>query len=161
MRLALLGLAVFGLAPAPVAAETVHACVKVNSGNVRIVSADHPCNPSEAPLSWGGSASLACPADTTLSIGVCLENAARTPAPQRDAALDCADEGRRLPTTGELLAFRELPGITLTGNGEWADDVIDYSAGVFSYLIVSDTAIGFEGAAFPTAYRCVAGAVVE
>jgi hypothetical protein len=165
LRFALVGLVALGLAPSPVAAETgndvIHACVKRKSGKLRIVGANDTCNPSEMPLTWSPSASPACPAGTTLSIGACLENASRPPATQSSAANDCADEGRRLPSTGELLAFRALPGITLEANGEWADDVIDFTAGVFTYLVVSDVATGFDGAAFPNAYRCVAGAVVE
>ncbi len=107
----------------------------------------------------GSAYTLSCPAGTTLFIGVCIENAARDAATQPDATDVCADEGRRLPSGGELQAFREAPGITLA-SGEWTDDVADITRfSVFAIFVVTETGNGVAEAFDDLAYRCVAGPV--
>lgn len=146
-------------APSFAQADTIHACVKLNSGNIRIVGTNDTCSPSEAPLVWSQGTALRCPTGTTLFIGVCIENAPRAPLTQDLATRDCADEGRRLPSPSELQAFRELPGINV--GAEWTDDVAGMTGAIFTYVVVSDVATGFDLGTFPNAYRCVAGPLVE
>lgn len=96
-----------------------------------------------------------CPAGTTLFVSSCIENTARPAAEWLVAAQTCAAEMRRLPSTGELLGFRELPGITL--GAEWTDDVADITNG-FQIYIATDVGIGtIEDPVSPLQYRCVAG----
>jgi len=121
-----------------------------------------PTGPQGPAGPAGPPAQLTCPADTTLFTGVCIENTARTPADHSTATRTCAAVGRRLPSGGELQGFRDIPGITLTTNGEWTDDLGDITAKPsFVYLAVTDNGNGVLEANVPTAYRCVAGPVTE
>jgi hypothetical protein len=96
-----------------------------------------------------------CPAGTTLFVSSCIENTARPAAPWLVAAQVCAAERRRLPAPGELLGFRDLPGITL--GAEWTDDVADITNGLQIY-IATDVGTGtIEDPLSPLQYRCVAG----
>ncbi|MDH3248098.1 MAG: S-layer homology domain-containing protein [Acidimicrobiia bacterium] len=96
-----------------------------------------------------------CPPGTTLFVSACIENTARPAAEWIAAAQVCAAEGRRLPATGELLGFRELPGVTL--GAEWTDDVADSTNGFVIY-IATDVGTGtIEDPFSPLQYRCVAG----
>jgi hypothetical protein len=59
---------------------------------------------------------LTCPAGTPLFLGVCIEETSRPATDWGPAVTTCADLGRRLPSIGELWAFRLQPGITLAGS---------------------------------------------
>jgi hypothetical protein len=110
----------------------------------------------------GAEAKLSCPSGTTLFVGVCIENSARAPAINSSAADDCADEGRRLPSGGELESFRKVPGITLATSGEWTDDVADITQySDFAMFAVTQTGNGVQRYFTATAYRCVAGPTIE
>ena len=65
---------------------------------------------------------LKCPGGTRYYEGACIETAARgggAAAGFGNARQDCLEDGRRLPTLGELENFRLEPGITLSSAGEW------------------------------------------
>lgn len=139
---------------------TISGCYDKVSGKLRLVDADagQQCKSGESPVSWQQSARLACPTGTSLSTGVCIENAARSAATHPDAEDDCADEGRRLPSPGELRTWAERPDVTLAG-GEWTDDLGDTTqSSVFVYFVVADPGNGVAEAFDDYAYRCVAGA---
>jgi hypothetical protein len=104
--LALLGSAPRSDASIPGADGQIHACYQVNNGQVRVIDTDagQSCRPSELAIQWRVAATLGCPVGTVLVINVCVETAARAAAPHFDAAPDCADEGKRLPSPGELKA---------------------------------------------------------
>ncbi len=80
-----------------------------------------PCTPAQIQVHLGGQ--LVCPDGTTPFVGVCIENTARTADDHHNATEDCAADGRRLPSGGELQGFQKLPGITLAAGGEWTDDL--------------------------------------
>jgi hypothetical protein len=121
-----------------------------------------PAGPTGPAGASGAEAKLGCPSGTTLFIGVCIENSARAAATQGSATSDCADEGRRLPTGGELQSFRKVSGITIATGGEWTDDLADITAySDFAYFAVSQTGNGVQRAFSPIGYRCVAGPTIE
>ena len=96
-----------------------------------------------------------CPAGTTLFVSACIETTARPSAEWLVAAQTCALEQRRLPSTGELLGYRDLPGVTLVA--EWTDDVADITNGL-QIWVATDAGTGtIEDPLSPLPYRCVAG----
>lgn len=103
---------------------------------------------------------LSCPAGTTLYLNLCFELETRAVDHQVNATNDCADEGRRLPSEGEMRSFRELDG---TGGVsierfEWTDELGDTDAeSVFLYAIVGTGGSGVDQAFDDHPYRCVAG----
>jgi hypothetical protein len=90
---------------------------------------------------------------------VCIENSERAAKTHSDAESDCVDEGRRLPTGGEISSFRRVSGITLT-SGNWTDDLADITA-AFTYFVVTQTGNGAVRASDSRVYRCVAGPTIE
>ncbi len=105
----------------------------------------------------GSAAVLGCPAGTTRFVSVCIEKSSRGPATRGAAETDCADEQRRLPSVGELSAFRRLPGVAL-GTGEWTDEIADANARpTLVYLVVRQSGFAVIEANLPVRYRCVAG----
>ena len=102
---------------------------------------------------------LKCPGGTRYHEGACIETAMRTlPATHVNARSDCQDEGRRLPTLGELENFRLEPGITLSGQEEWTSHIYRNGA---SYLVMTIDEAGNEldyGTNDLIPYRCVARA---
>jgi hypothetical protein len=106
----------------------------------------------------GAAAALTCPTGTTRFVSVCIENTPRGPKRHSAAGRDCADERRRLPSSAELAAFREQPGVTI--GTEWSSDLGDVTyKSSFVYLAFTQTGNGVEEAFKPFAYRCVAGLV--
>jgi hypothetical protein len=104
---------------------------------------------------------LTCPSGTTLFIGVCIENTARAAATQPSASDNCAAVGRRLPSGGEIEAFKKQSGITIASTGEWTDDVADITKySDFAIFAVSQTGNGVQRAFTPISYRCVAGPTI-
>jgi hypothetical protein len=85
-----------------------------------------------------------------------METTERGPARHSAAEDDCSDDGRRLPSGGELRTFADADGITLT-SGHWTDDVADTTT-AFRYFAVSDGGNGTHEASDELLYRCVAGA---
>ncbi len=115
-----------------------------------------PCSHGQIQVHIGGP--VTCPDGTTPFVGVCIENTARTPATQPGATRNCAADGRRLPSGGELQGFRELPGISLAEGGEWTDDLGDVTLyPSFAYFAVTQEGNGVASAFDDLAYRCVAG----
>jgi hypothetical protein len=101
---------------------------------------------------------LSCPAGTSLFLGVCLEDRPRGADEHANATRDCADEARRLPSEGEMRAYRAQPGITIAPF-EWTDELSDTDvASGFLYAIVgSEGSAVDEGFGNDYPYRCVAG----
>jgi hypothetical protein len=128
-------------ASVPGADGLIHGCYQANTGQLRVVDADTGtgCRVAEVAGAWPATAlALACPAGTRSFVGVCIETTARPPDLISNAKSDCADEGKRLPSPGELLGFRELDGITLSADGEWTDDLGDTDPH-FRYVSMTDT----------------------
>ncbi len=104
---------------------------------------------------------LNCPAGTTYVAAACVETAVRQGFAQwHNAAADCRDEGRRLPSIDHLQAYRAEGGAISnpewTGSGPHSD--IPDSGPVQSYAIAISSA-GVQTSGNITSsifYRCVA-----
>jgi hypothetical protein len=139
----------------------ISGCYEPLNGKLRLIDSEagQTCKRNEQPVSWAQSARLVCPAGTTLSTGVCIEDAARAAADHGDAGDACAAVGRRLPSAGELTTFAQRPGVQLAAGGEWTDDLGDITyASTFAYFVIADPGNGVKTAFDDTAFRCVAGA---
>ena len=107
-------------------------------------------------------AAAACPAGTRQIVGVCIETTPRASTGYGLALLDCAGEGRRLPTQGELTAY---DSIVYTGNQttqrEWVEPSwIDSGTEYANYVVaLANGAMGFGSSDINTnyEYRCVTG----
>jgi hypothetical protein len=109
-----------------------------------------------------------CPEGTFPVSNVCIETAARGPAPYGTAAVICegtdrnAGPGRRLPSHDELMTAIGEPGISLAAGGELTRNVYPAASdpGRLDVLYVTtDTggaAIAPDTAAGAKAFRCVA-----
>lgn len=142
---------------------TISGCYDKVSGKLRLIDSQdgQQCTKNESAISWQQSARLACPGGTTLAMGVCIENTSRAAASHGSAEEDCADEGRRLPSPGELNTWAATPGVTLASGGEWTDDLGDIAtSSTFKYFVIGDPGNGVAEAFDSVAYRCVAGAGV-
>lgn len=106
----------------------------------------------------GDPAALTCPTGTTRFVSVCIENTSRPAATWGDASDDCADEQRRLPSSGEISAFRRQPGITIASGSEWSADLGDITyASTFAMWAFSQNGNGVRTYFVAGPYRCVAG----
>lgn len=95
---------------------------------------------------------VACPAGTLRAAGVCVEQAARSPANFSLAVDTCGVAKRRLPTPDELAIFAKDPQITLA-SPELTSNLIDTE----TVLLVSEAG-SRSSASTSTAkpFRCVA-----
>lgn len=104
---------------------------------------------------------MSCPAGTVLYLGLCFELQARSADHQINATDDCADEGRRLPSEGEMRSFRRLHGtggVTIE-RFEWTDELSDTDVeSVFLYAVVGTAGSAVDRAFDDHPYRCVTGA---
>jgi len=142
----------------------VHACY-VPGGQLRIIDADAgiSCRPGETNLEWPAVAPTAptCPAGTTPLLGVCFETATRAGALWATAAHDCADEGRRLGTHTEVLAFHYSRQAQLVNVQEWTDHLFSSTDILFvltlpgSLRLPPSTVFSSGSGANPLPYRCV------
>lgn len=100
---------------------------------------------------------LKCPTRTAYFEGACIERAGRAAATAVEADLDCAGEGRRIPTVAELEGFRKEPGITLALSYEWTS-AYHLSGGSGVRGIVNENETAYVGDESSHTYRCVARA---
>jgi hypothetical protein len=111
---------------------------------------------------------LRCPDGTFPVSDVCVETAARGPAPYGTAAVICegtdrnAGPGRRLPSHDELMTAIGEPGIALTPGGELTRNVYPSTSDPgrvdVLYLTTDTGGVGItpDTAAGAKAFRCVA-----
>jgi hypothetical protein len=118
---------------------------------------------SQAVQTAGGTGSGACPANTTLAGGGCIETAPRAAATYASAAATCGSAGRRLVAPDVLLNARTIGGIDL-GAGEMSADVtVDAVALVTNtitrgYTTVSEAGtVGSAALGAATPFRCITG----
>jgi hypothetical protein len=78
------------------------------------------------PIDTARSLGFDCPDRTRYSAGVCLELAGRPAESQLEAEYQCFQERRRLPSVGELQAFRFEPGVSMATAGEWTGEFFAY-----------------------------------
>ena len=112
----------------------------------------------------GGGGAGACPAETTLAGGGCIENAPRAAATYANASAACGQAGRRLAPPDVLLHARTIEAINL-GTGEMSADITADAVGALGlggvtqgYATVSDAGAVETYALTATApYRCITG----
>jgi hypothetical protein len=135
----------------------INACYMTTNGQLRVIAAGDECRANEVAIALALAGSDACPQGTTRFINVCIETQSRAPRSHTDATRACASEDRRLPSSGELKAFREQIGIVIPTGGEWTDDLGDVTyASSFVYHVVGQNGNGVAVASSAVAYRCVA-----
>jgi hypothetical protein len=97
---------------------------------------------------------LDCPAGTVPSVGLCIESGLRAPADFSDAEAICGRANRRLPTLGELLAYRAdggtLANPELTGSGIPALQIVLYANGATTVQELGTTVRSFRCVGLPT-----------
>ncbi|HSS31929.1 MAG TPA: hypothetical protein VLL27_01460 [Solirubrobacterales bacterium] len=119
--------------------------------------ADHAATAGDAETLNGKSAeelTLSCPDETELYGGMCWDEDPRASRNWIQAAKDCGDEGGRLPSLSELIAFLAQPGPQVAAHN-WSSDVADLETGV-EIVFTSDEAgraKALGSASF--AYRCL------
>ena len=121
---------------------------------------------AQAAAATGGAGGAgACPAETTLTGGACIENAPRAAANYADAAAACGQAGRRLAPPDVLLHARTLGPINL-GSGEISNDITGITVGTLAlngsvtqgYVTVGDSgAPGSNGLGEAAPFRCITG----
>ena len=118
-----------------------------------------------AAAAGGGGGAGACPAETTLTGGACIENAPRAAASYADAAAACGQAGRRLAPPDVLLHARTLGPINL-GSEEMSNDISGITVGTLAlneavtqgYVTVSDAGtIGSNALTATAPFRCITG----
>ncbi len=98
-----------------------------------------------------GTLTPACPSDTVLTQGVCIETAARTVTTYEGANDTCVSAGRRLPSAAELSGFtRKVQAIPAQ---ERSGDLFNTT---FSFNVNPDGSFAAISFATATAFRCVA-----
>jgi hypothetical protein len=126
-------------------------------------AADIIAQAAAATAGRGGAG--ACPADTTLTAGACIENAPRAAADYADASAACGQAGRRLAAPDVLLHARTLAPINL-GGGEMSSDISGITVGTLAlngsvtqgYVTVSDAgAVGTNALEATAPFRCITG----
>lgn len=134
---------------------------RVDGLNASEIIAQAAATVAQAP----GGGSGACPANTVLAGGGCLETAPRAAATYAAAATACGGAGRRLVPPDVLLHARTINGIDL-GGGEMSADVtvnavstLLVATGVTQgYATVSEAGtLGSEALTTARPYRCITG----
>jgi len=112
--------------------------------------------PSAAEADRVGGHSAACPDGTSAIAGLCFDTTPRASAAWLDAAKDCADEARVLPSVGQALAASATLGNVSGGSGEWTDSFYATSTGEErSIAVTGEGAVGYFPIATSLPYRCV------
>jgi hypothetical protein len=98
---------------------------------------------------------VSCPAGTELFGGMCWDVDTRPADSWFVASVDCGNDGGRLPSLSELIAYAFQEGTQLAGQN-WTGDVIDVSGGKETVL-TSDEFLTSSSVSSPTNldYRCL------
>jgi hypothetical protein len=108
---------------------------------------------------------LHCPAGTELAVGACLDATPGAAVALEQAFKACGRAGKRLPSTGELIAF-EMAHFTEFPPTEWVEpEYVDSGSAFYATgILVSarggpspNASIDFEKVAGPRPYRCATG----
>lgn len=97
---------------------------------------------------------VACSAETELYGGMCWDIDARPVDGWIAASIDCGDEGGRLPSLSELIAYVFRDGIQVGGHN-WTADVIDLPGGNEEVLTSDEVSTSSSTAATNLGYRCL------
>ena len=107
---------------------------------------------------------IACPADTIVKAGVCIEHTGRPPDGFLGATNTCDNAGRSLPTMAQLDRFLRVRG-PLSAQGEWTSNVYRNTGNgpnafdqLEAVILSGDGAVSYDRVylAVQHAFRCVA-----
>jgi hypothetical protein len=100
--------------------------------------------------------SAGCAVDQRLFAGSCWDLVDSPPAAAKVAAAACASRGGSLPQALALTAFAKLPGIELSGEGEWSGDIMNVSSpdGFATVTVGPGTVISSAGVNETRPFRC-------
>lgn len=98
---------------------------------------------------------VTCPVETDPYGGMCWDADVRPADDWIAASIECGNDGGRLPSLSELIAYAFQPGEQVTGQN-WTGDVIDLPSGK-ELVLTSDEASTGSSPSSPThlAYRCL------
>jgi hypothetical protein len=98
---------------------------------------------------------VSCPADTTLFGGVCWDDSVRPIRTWIGASVECGEEGGRLPSLSELVAYVLREGIQVSAP-HWSGDVIEAEGGEETVLARDEIATGsHKSVGTSLGFRCV------
>jgi hypothetical protein len=144
---------------APFVTNATGVAAGLNADRVDSLSASEIIAQAVQAVQSAGGAGAACPANTTLVGGGCIENTPRAAATFAAASAACGGAGRRLVPPDVLLSARTAAGIDL-GGGEMSADVTADSVLVAvvtqGYATVSDAgAMSTSPLTAATPFRCI------
>jgi hypothetical protein len=98
---------------------------------------------------------VSCPEETDLYGGMCWDHEVRPADDWIEASRDCGNEGGRLPSLSELIAYVLQLGTQVTGQN-WTSDVADFTGGK-EIVLTSDEGTTSTSASSPANldYRCL------
>ena len=101
---------------------------------------------------------VGCPAGMQLAVGICFESVARDPKALFVAMSECGLIGRRLPSQGELIAFRTQ--LTVPPPEEWAEPLLSGATQLGAIIATGPggATLTFKPASEPHPYRCMVSA---
>jgi hypothetical protein len=149
---------------APFITNAIGVAVGLNADRVDGLNAADIIAQATAAGTGGTGGSGACPANTTLTGGGCIEAAPRAAANYADASAACGQAGRRLAPPDVLLHARTLEAINL-GGGEMSADITADAVGTLGlggvtqgYATVSDAgAVATNALTASAPFRCITG----
>jgi hypothetical protein len=99
---------------------------------------------------------VSCPANTDLYGGMCWDQTPRPATNWISASVDCGEDGGRLPSLSELIAYVLQPGVAASVPA-WSGDVsdLDTGTGEESILTRTKTTTSFSRAPINLGYRCL------
>lgn len=99
---------------------------------------------------------VACPAETELFGGMCWDENARTARGWIAASVECGQEGGRLPSLSELIAYVLQPDEQFTGPA-WTSDVVEVTGPGDPVIATRDegTTSSSPGSSGSFGYRCL------
>jgi hypothetical protein len=119
--------------------------------------ADYAKTAGDAETVGGASAeelTLSCPPETEIYGGMCWDEIPRPVKGWIQAAKDCGDEGGRLPSLSELIAFISQPGPQVAAHN-WSSDVADLETGTEVVFTSDETGRAKSLSTAPFGYRCL------
>ena len=148
---------------APFVTNATGVAAGLNADRVDSLSAGEIIAQAVQAVQGAGGTGAACPANTTLTGGGCIENAPRPAAAYAAAAAACGGAGRRLVPPDVLLHARTLDGIDLGAGEMSADLTVDAvtlvtNAITRGYTTVTDAgALGSSALTATAPFRCITG----
>jgi hypothetical protein len=154
---------------ATTAATAANATNAVNATNAaNATNATNAANAADSALLNGQTAAqlaaaskVQCPAGTKPAAGACLDELPNAAAPLYGAFQACGEGNRRLPTTGELIAYVQQYVAADSSLEEWVEPEIIYEGGFKGMYIAAskaEYAAYVSEPSFGRAYRCATAA---